>query len=82
MEDATQAARVTALWVVHGNSLANLLRHHGRPDHADNLNAALGEVAEILSGQIGRDALTEAMIWASDQIWSQENPAEGSLSRN
>ena len=72
MDYATQTARVTALWMVHGNSLANLLRRHGRGGHADNLDAALGQVAEIMSGEIGRDTLTQAMDWASDQVWSPE----------
>ena len=72
MDHATQTARVTALWMVHGNSLATLLRRHGRGGHADNLDAALGEVAEILSSQIGRDTLSQAMVWASDQVWAQD----------
>lgn len=82
MDYATHTARVTALWMVHGNSLAGLLRRHGRGGHADNLNAALGEVAEIICGEIGRDTMTQAMVWASDQVWSQDEAPPAPTSRN
>ena len=82
MDLTTQTARITALWMVQGNSLAKLLRRHGRGDHADNLDAALSQVAEILSSEIGRDTLTQAMIWASEQVWSQDEYSTAGMSCN
>ena len=82
MQHTTETARVTALWMVHGNSLSKLLRHHGRRDHADNLDAALGQVAEFICGEVGRDSLTEAMIWASEQIWSRDEESTAAITPN
>lgn len=69
MKDRQRDARVAALWILHGGACAKLLRAHGRDNHAENFEAALGQVAEIVADQVGRDTLTEAMDWASNQLW-------------
>ena len=69
MKDRDHDARVAALWILHGGACAKLLRAHGRVGHADNFEAALSEVAEIVADRVGRDTLSAAMDWASDQLW-------------
>ncbi len=64
--------RATALWLVHGASLAKLLAAHGREEHARNLLAALDEAAKILAADLDPGALAEAMSWAADQVWQSD----------
>jgi len=71
-------ARVAALWILHGGACVKLLRAHGRAGHAENFQAALGEVAEIVANRVGRDTLNAAMDWASSQLWG--GPEQASLS--
>jgi hypothetical protein len=80
--DPINQARVAALWMVHGAALTRLLRAHGRGDHADNLEAALGEVSDIVAGAIGRPALAHAMDWASAQLWDQPGVSGGTTARH
>lgn len=67
MEDQTHHARVVALSMAHGAALAKLLRAHGKHDHADNIDAALKEFADIVSSQVGTRALEQALCWAARQ---------------
>jgi len=67
MEDQTHHARVVALSMAHGAALANLLRAHGKQQHADNIDAALKDFAAIVSGQVGPHALEQALNWAARQ---------------
>lgn len=69
MTDEMRNARVAAISMANGTALAKLLRAHGRNDHADAVERALNEVAEIVSTEVGRQTLTEAMSWVSDQVW-------------
>lgn len=82
MTDPIRQARIAALWMVHGSALTRLLREHGRGDHADNLEAALGEVSDIVAGAIGRPALAHAMNWVSDQLWDQPGISGGTTARH
>lgn len=68
--DEVRSARVAAISMANGSALAKLLRAHGRDEHADAIEAALSEVAEIVSTEVGRKTLTEAMSWVSDQVWN------------
>jgi hypothetical protein len=70
VSDQIYNARVAAISMANGAALAKLLRAHGRMAHAENIEAALNEVAEIVSSEVGRRTLTEAMSWVSDQIWT------------
>jgi hypothetical protein len=79
--DPIRQARVAALWMVHGAALSKLLRAHGRSEHADNLEAALGVVSDIVAGSVGRPALAHALDWVSDQLWDQPGVA-GSTARH
>ena len=67
MEDQTHHARVVALSMAHGAALAKLLRAHGKHQHADNIDAALQEFADIVSSQVGPHALEQALNWAARQ---------------
>ena len=69
-ENETYNARVAALSMANGAALAKLLRAHGLGAHADNIESALAAIADIISTEVGRDRLTEAMSWVSDQIWN------------
>src|SRR4249920_2457353 len=72
MSEIIQNARVAALSMANGAALARLLRAHGMGAHADALEAALNEVASIVSTQVGRENLAEAVSWVTDQIWNDE----------
>lgn len=71
MTDPIRQAQVAALWMVHGATLTQLLRAHGRSAHADNLEAALGEVSDIVAGAVGRPLLAQAIDAVSNQLWDQ-----------
>jgi hypothetical protein len=79
VSDPVHNARIAALSMANGAALAKLLRAHGRREHADAIEAALSEVAEIVSTEVGRRTLSEAMSWVSDRVWdcetfASENP--------
>lgn len=82
MTDPIRQARVAALWMVHGAALTRLLRAHGRGEHADNLEAALGEVSDIVAGSVGRPALAHAMDWVSEQLWDTPGITGSSTARH
>jgi hypothetical protein len=73
--DQIYNARVAAISMANGAALAKLLRAHGRAEHAEAIEAALSEVVDIVSTEVGRRTLTEAMSWVSDQIWECGEPA-------
>jgi hypothetical protein len=56
-------ARTAARSIVHATALAKQLRAHGLGLHADNVEAAVSEFVNIVSKQVGHQALTEAMNW-------------------
>jgi hypothetical protein len=80
--DPNETARMAALWMMHSAALSRLLRAHGRDDHADSLEAALGEVGNILTARIGETAFTDAMDWASAQLWDQQGFLPQSTARH
>ena len=47
------------------SALAKLLRAHGKHEHADNIDAALKEFADIVASQVGPHALEQALSWAA-----------------
>ena len=57
--------------MAHGAALAQLLRAHGKDEHADNIDAALKDFAAIVSGQVGPHALEQALSWAAQQAWEE-----------
>jgi len=82
VSDSVRSARVAAISMANGAALAKLLRAHGRTDHADAIDAALSEVADIVSTEVGRRTLSEAMSWVSDQVWNCDEPAPTSSARH
>jgi len=82
MDDTSDDARVAAIWVLHGNSCARLLRAHGRDRHAEQLEEAFAEVTEIVAATVGREALTRALDWAADEMWPAATTEPGSATRH
>jgi hypothetical protein len=82
LSDPVHNARIAALSMANGAALARLLRAHGRGEHADAIEAALSEVAEIVSTEVGRRTLSEAMSWVSDKVWNCEQLAPENPSVN
>jgi len=80
--DEVRSARVAAISMANGAALAKLLRAHGRAAHADAIDAALNEVADIVSTEVGRRTLSEAMSWVSDQVWHCDELPPGSPARH
>ena len=72
MEDQVHHARVVALSMAHGAALAKLLRAHGKLEHADNIDAALKDFADIISGQVGAHALQQALCWVAEEALEDE----------
>ncbi len=66
-KDQTYHARVAALSIAHGGALAKLLRAHGRDGHADNVEAALNEFVEIITGEVGQPILNQALNWVVEE---------------
>ena len=68
MKDKTHQARVAALSLAQCTTVVKLLRAHGQNEHAESVEAAISVVASIISNQLGRDTLAEAMQWASEEV--------------
>lgn len=72
MENDSYRVRVAALWIMNTTILVNILKAHGRDDHAENVEAGLAEAVDIVADEFGRDELTEAISWVADQAWGSE----------
>ncbi len=70
MKDKTYQARVAALSLSQCTTVVNLLRAHEQDVHADNMEAAINVVASLISKEVGRETLAQAMSWASDELGS------------
>ena len=68
MKDKIYQARVAALSLSQCTTVVNLLRAHRQGDHADNMETAINVVASLISNEIGRDTLAQAMSWASNEL--------------
>lgn len=66
-------ARVAAIWLLHGECCAKLLRAHGRDSQADSFETGLSELTELIAAEVGRQELADAMIWAHDQIMASND---------
>lgn len=75
-------ARIAAIWMVQGAVLARLLRAHGQETHASQLEAALNEVARIISGEVDRASLAQAVSVVTDQMWGCESAETGGRPRH
>jgi hypothetical protein len=82
VSDEVRSARVAAISMANGAALSKLLRAHGRTDHADAIDAALSEVADIISTEVGKRTLSEAMSWVSDQVWDCDDHTPTSAARH
>ena len=75
MEHKTQQARVAALSLAQCATAVALLRAHGENGHANGMEAAISAVVSIVSNQLGKDTVAQAMRWASDELGSAADPA-------
>ena len=76
MKDEAHQARVAALSVAQCTTVANFLRARGQDEHAKNVEAAINAVIAIISDELGRDTLAQAMKWVSDQAGDGAELAE------
>ena len=67
LTDRAYQARVAALSIAHSSTMLTLLRAHGDDEHADNVEAAIAAVVAIVSKSTGKETLTEALEWVSDE---------------
>ena len=72
MENESYRVRVAALWIMNTTILVNILRAHGRDQHAENVEAGLAEAVDIVAEEFGREELTEAISWVADQAWGSD----------
>ncbi len=75
MEDKTHQARVIALSLAQCATAVTLLRAHGQDEHADSMEAAISMLVSIVSDQLGRDTVEQAMRWASNEVGSAAGPS-------
>ncbi len=68
MKDKAYQARVAALSIAQCTTAVNLLRAHGQGEHAENMEAAISVVVSLISKELGRGTLAQAMSWASDEL--------------
>jgi hypothetical protein len=68
LKDKTYQARVAALSLAQCTTVVNLLRAHEQDVHAENMEAAISVVASLISNELGRDTLAQAMSWVSDEV--------------
>ncbi len=68
MKDKTNQARVAAMSLSQCTTVVNLLRAHQQEVHADNMEAAISVVASLISNELGRDTLAQAVSWVSDEL--------------
>lgn len=82
MNGGMDRARIAAIWMVQGAVLARLLRAHGQETHASQLEAALNEVARIISGEVDRESLSQAMSFVTNQMWGCESAEDDGRTRH
>lgn len=80
--ERADSARIAALGIMHAIACGKLLRAHGRDRHAENFEAALDELIEIVAIGVGRDELAKAMDWAADRMWEGAGAIGGPSSRH
>ncbi len=68
MQDKIYQARVAALSLAQCNTVVTLLRAHGQDEQADNMESAISVVVSIVSNELGKETLANAISWASDEI--------------
>jgi hypothetical protein len=68
LQDKTYQARVAALSLAQCNTVVTLLRAHGQDEQADNMESAISVVVSIVSNELGKETLANAISWASDEI--------------
>jgi len=76
LQNKTYQARVAALSLAQCNTVVTLLRAHGQTEHAEQMEAAISVVVSIVSNELGRETLAQAMSWASNEIGHGNNLTE------
>jgi hypothetical protein len=68
LQDKIYQARVAALSLAQCNTVVTLLRAHGQDEQANNMESAISVVVSIVSNELGKETLANAISWASDEI--------------
>ncbi len=76
MKTEAYQARVAALSIAQSRTVVSFLHAHGQEEHAENVEAAINAVIAIISDELGRDTLAQAMKWVSDQAGGGAELAE------
>ncbi len=74
MKDKTYQARIAALSIIQCTTFVNYLRAHDQCEHAENVEAAIGVVTTLVSDELGRETLAQAIKWASDEAGGVKLP--------
>lgn len=82
MDHKIHQARVAALSLAQCATTVTLLRANGENQHADNMEAAISAAVTIVSDQLGRDTLEQAMRWASEKLDRAADPAGPATTRH
>jgi hypothetical protein len=67
-DERTHQARVVALSLAQCTAMVNLLRSHHQDEHAENVEAAMSVIVNLVADTLGKDALAEAMDWVCEEI--------------
>ena len=76
MKDEAYQARMAALSIAQSRTVVSFLHARGQDEHAENVEAAINAVIAIISDELGRDTLAQAMKWVSDQAGDGAELAE------
>ncbi len=73
MQNKTYQARIAALSIAQSSTMVRLLRSYGQNAHAENIEAAINAVTDIVSAELGRHIMAEAMAWVADESWEGDD---------
>ena len=82
VDAAERLARIAALGMMHLAASQQLLEARGHRDHGANIAAALKVLTDIVAEEIGGDRLSQAIDWASNEMWDCFSTPAGSGSAN
>ncbi len=67
---------MAALSIAQCRTVVNFLHARSQDEHAENVEAAINAVIDLISDELGRDTLAQAMKWVSDQTGDDAELAE------
>lgn len=82
MDHKIHQARVAALSLAQCATAVTLLRANGENQHAERMEAAISATVTIVSDQLGKDTVAQAMRWAADRLDNAADPAGPATTRH